>query len=62
MKRHQEFIKVKFISDGSILLSILRACPSWVRKVNLVSNEAKLIIVFIDGLPWFLSELMQFNH
>ena len=60
VKWHQEFIEAKFISNGSILLSILWACPSWIRKVNLVPNEAKLVV--IDGLPWFLPELMQFNH
>ena len=60
VKWHQEFIEAKFISNGSILLSILWACPSWIRKVNLVPNEAKLIV--IDGLPWFLPELLQFNH
>ena len=54
--------EAKFISDRSILLSILWACPSWIRKVNLVPNAAKLIIVVIDRLPWFLPGLMQLNH
>ena len=51
VKWNQEFIEAKFITNGSILLSILWACPSCIRKVNLVLNEAKLIIVVIDGLP-----------
>ena len=55
VKWHQEFIKSKFILNGSILLSILWACPSWIRKVSLVPNEAKLIIVVIDRLPWFIA-------
>ena len=50
VKWHQKFIEMKFILNSSILLSILRACPSWIRKVNLVPNEAKLIIVVIDRL------------
>ena len=45
VKWHQEFIETKFILKSSILLSILWACPSWIKKVNLVPNEAKLIIV-----------------
>ena len=62
VKWHQEFVETKFILNSSILLSILQACPSWIRKVNLVPNEVKLIIVVIDRFPWFLPELMQLNH
>ena len=51
VKWHQKFIEMNFILNSSILLSILRACPSWIRKVNLIPNEAKLIIVVINRLP-----------